>query len=70
MSSQLVVLLTVPNYAKLQEIESKDIHVGDIIRVDEDDSFPCDIILLASSNEEGKCYITTANLDGETNYKV
>lgn len=28
------------------------------------------MVLLSSSNKEGKCYITTANLDGETNYKV
>ncbi len=54
----------------IQEIKSKDIHVGDIIRIDEEDSFPCDLILLSSSNPEGKCNITTANLDGETNYKV
>lgn len=44
--------------------------MGDIIRIEEDESFPCDMVLLSSSNDEGKCYITTANLDGETNYKV
>lgn len=26
--------------------------------------------MLSSSDPEGKCYITTANLDGETNLKV
>jgi hypothetical protein len=27
-------------------------------------------VLISTSNNEGKCYITTANLDGETNLKV
>ena len=28
------------------------------------------MVLLSSSDEEGSCFITTANLDGETNLKV
>ena len=31
---------------------------------------PCDMLIFSSSNEDGTCYITTANLDGETNLKV
>lgn len=49
---------------------SQDIKVGDVIRVKEEESFPCDLVLLSSSYIDGKCYLTTANLDGETNYKV
>ena len=44
--------------------------VGDVIRLECEDEFPCDMVLLSSSDEEGSCYITTANLDGETNLKV
>ncbi|ESZ97202.1 phospholipid-transporting ATPase [Sclerotinia borealis F-4128] len=44
--------------------------VGDIVRVESEESFPADIILLASSEPEGLCYIETANLDGETNLKI
>ena len=51
-------------------MKSKYINVGDVVKIYEDQSLPCDVVLLASSNEQGKCYLTTANLDGETNLKV
>ena len=47
-----------------------DVAVGDVIRVQSEEPFPADIVLLASSEPEGLCYIETANLDGETNLKI
>uniref|UniRef100_A0A665X0K6 Phospholipid-transporting ATPase n=1 Tax=Echeneis naucrates TaxID=173247 RepID=A0A665X0K6_ECHNA len=49
--------------------ESEKIKVGDVVEVDEDETFPCDLILLQSSRDDGTCYVTTASLDGESNHK-
>lgn len=61
---------------QLVRVHSKDIRVGDIVCVKNNEEIPCDMILLASSGGAGtnsisgdRCYVTTANLDGETSLK-
>ena len=53
-----------------QDVKWIDVKVGDIVRVESEEPFPSDIVMLASSEPEGLCYIETANLDGETNLKI
>ena len=55
---------------RTQQIQAKRIRVGDLVRLENEQDVPCDIVLLVSSHKESKCFVTTANLDGETNLKV
>ena len=66
-------------------MKSKRLKVGDIVAVKNKETFPCDLLILATSSLAGKlsssnifkidlifagkCYVMTANLDGETNLK-
>ncbi|XP_052314412.1 phospholipid-transporting ATPase IF-like isoform X1 [Oncorhynchus keta] len=54
----------------LVQTRSKNIRVGDIVRVAKDETFPVDLVLLSSDRAEGTCHITTTSLDGETNLKT
>lgn len=48
----------------------KNISVGDIVRIHNNDEIPADVIILSTSEADGACYVETKNLDGETNLKV
>ncbi|XP_036075828.1 probable phospholipid-transporting ATPase IF isoform X3 [Rousettus aegyptiacus] len=54
----------------LVKTRSKNIRVGDIVRIAKDEIFPADLVLLSSDRLDGSCHITTASLDGETNLKT
>ena len=62
---------------------SKHIRIGNIIKViikeivyftdlkvKKDEYFPCDMVMIGSSNTKGKCFIETKKLDGETDKKI
>ncbi|CAN3359348.1 phospholipid-transporting ATPase Dnf1p [Diutina catenulata] len=48
----------------------KDVRVGDVLRIYNNDEIPADVVILATSDDDHCCYVETKNLDGETNLKV
>ena len=48
-----------------EETFFEDIRVGNIVLVKKDEVFPCDIIMLSNSSDNGMAYIETSSLDGE-----
>ena len=43
--------------------------MGDFVKIMNEESFPADILICSTSEEENVCYVETKNLDGETNLK-
>lgn len=53
-----------------QRVPCEQLCVGELVRVTGDDEIPCDMVLLKTSDEHGVCYVQTANIDGETDFKT
>jgi magnesium-transporting ATPase (P-type) len=50
--------------------QAKDVKVGDLLLVNENEDFPADMVIVASSTPDASCYIQTSSLDGEKNLKT
>eukprot|EP00477_Mikrocytos_mackini_P001498 GAHX01001611.1.p1 GENE.GAHX01001611.1~~GAHX01001611.1.p1 ORF type:complete len:1200 (-),score=219.20 GAHX01001611.1:28-3627(-) len=48
----------------------KDIFPGDIVLIEEGETFPVDFLILGSSDNSGVAFIETSGFDGETNLKI
>ncbi|KAK9986313.1 hypothetical protein SO802_031264 [Lithocarpus litseifolius] len=48
----------------------KKIQAGEVVKIFANESIPCDMVLLGSSDPSGLAYIQTMNLDGESNLKT
>ncbi|KAJ6727492.1 putative PHOSPHOLIPID-TRANSPORTING ATPASE [Salix purpurea] len=55
---------------QFQQKKWKDIQVGEIIKIQANDTLPCDMVLLSTSDSTGVAYVQTINLDGESNLKT
>lgn len=48
----------------------KRIQAGEVVKICADETLPCDMVLLGTSDPSGIAYIQTMNLDGESNLKT
>ncbi|XP_023767097.1 phospholipid-transporting ATPase 1 [Lactuca sativa] len=55
---------------RFQHKKWKDIQVGEVIKILANETIPCDLVLLSTSDPTGVAYVQTINLDGESNLKT
>ena len=55
---------------KFQFKKWKKIRAGEVVKICADDTIPCDMVMLGTSDPSGIAYIQTMNLDGESNLKT
>ena len=55
--------------ASFREVKSLDVQVGCLVKITENQFFPCDMLMVRTSLPKGIAYVETKNLDGETNLK-
>ncbi|KAF0909761.1 hypothetical protein E2562_000087 [Oryza meyeriana var. granulata] len=48
----------------------EEIQVGELVRVVANETLPCDMVLVSTSDPTGVAYVQTINLDGESNLKT
>ena len=48
----------------------QELAVGNMVLIQKGDELPADLIILASSEQQGNCFVNTVELDGETNLKI
>lgn len=53
-----------------QDIKWRDVRVGHILKVEDEELFPADLLCMFSALEDQACFIKTTNLDGESNLKI
>ena len=60
---------SVPGTATWERTLSKKLEVGDVILLKDGEQIPADVVVLATSDPDGCCFVETKSLDGETNLK-
>lgn len=68
-ASNLFLSLFYRSAERFVRVKWRDLRVGDLVHLSNNEAVPADMVLLQSSNPLAICYLDTCNLDGETNLK-
>ena len=57
------------NTGDFETVKSRELQVADVVKIEENQQIPADVVMMACSNPQGLAFVNTMNLDGETNLK-
>lgn len=69
-NNRLVQVVSPQRPHPLITTKRKDIWVGNVIQLGENEEAPADLVLLATSNLDGVAFVDTVELDGSTQLKM
>lgn len=55
---------------RVKSIRSSELKVGDLVKVNQNQRVPADIVLLRTEDKTGEAFVRTDQLDGETDWKL
>eukprot|EP01025_Chloroclados_australasicus_P031044 TRINITY_DN3132_c0_g4_i1.p1 TRINITY_DN3132_c0_g4~~TRINITY_DN3132_c0_g4_i1.p1 ORF type:complete len:1356 (-),score=176.40 TRINITY_DN3132_c0_g4_i1:580-4509(-) len=61
---------SISSHGQIANVPWKEVKVGDILMVQDDELVPADLVCLYSHLPDDVCFVKTTNLDGETNLKI
>ena len=50
---------------RFEQRKSKEIQVGDLLRIQQDEVIAADVLIIKTSSDTGVAFVNTMNLDGE-----
>ena len=62
--------ISISQDGKFVKIPSSFLRVGHVVKIFKNQYFPCDLVLLRSSNKSNFAYVSTKQLDGESSMKL
>ncbi len=73
-NSQLVTRITGQSNnqqsSAFEQVRWSELLPGDLVRIDDENEVPADMVILITSDSAGLAYIETSNIDGESNLKI
>ena len=62
-------IVSIFNSYMFEDKKAEEIHLGQLVKVGQNQPIPCDMVLIDSFNNDGTCYVETSTLDGEKDLK-